>query len=626
MANYDKHQRLFEEFEPVSTEQWEQVIERDLKGADYNKKLIWRSVDGITVRPYFRREDIESLNLSDSNPGEYPYTRGSKSTVNNWFIRQDLVFESIRQSSEKALILLKKGAESINFKFAEHISSGELAKLLASLPLKDIELKITGLDISLLPELLKKLSAGNGLINSDIRLNWDWDPLGEFSLSGILGDEDAIYAKMAETIRQTGKYPKVRVIGVNGTNFRSAGSKFVQELAFSLAQANDYLAEMDELGLPADMTAPKLAFNFAIGSNYFLELAKLRAARMLWSRIVEAYEITDPAQAKMYVHAETSMWNKTVYDPYVNMLRTTTEAMSAVLGGVNSLTVHPFDATFKEADEFGERLARNKQIILKEEAHFDKVVDPGGGSYYIEKLTDSIAAEAWKLFQEVEKRGGYTEAFLEGYIQNEITSSAQMRDENIALRKEILLGINQFPDNNEFLNPHADSSHIKTPVPDPTGADAHPLIPYRGAEGFEFLRIATERSKKRPRVFMLTIGNLPWRKARADFAANFFGCAGYEIINNLGFKTVAEGMKAGEKAGADIIVLCSSDEEYAEFGPEAAKINDSKSILVIAGNPKEQKEKLQSAGISKFIHVRTNVLETLKQFHKDLGIKFLDIY
>jgi len=343
---------------------------------------------------------------------------------------------------------------------------------------------------------------------------------------------------------------------------------------------------------------------------------------MLWSRIVESYDITEPARAKMYVHAETSMWNKTVYDPYVNMLRTTTEAMSAILGGVNSLTVHPFDATFKEAGEFSERLARNKQIILKEEAHFDKVVDPGGGSYYIEKLTDSIGAEAWKLFQEVERRGGYTQAFMEGHIQNEITTSAQLRDENIALRKEVFLGINQFPNNSEFLDPQADSSHIISPVPDPSGADTHPLIFYRGAEGFEFLRMATEKAEKRPKVFMLTIGSLPWRKARAEFASNFFGCAGYEIVNNLGFETIEEGMKAAKEDEADIIVLCSSDDEYADYGPEASKINIDKSILVVAGYPKPIIEKLESVGISRFIHIKTNVLETLKGFNKDLGIKF----
>ena len=621
MAISDKKKGLFSEFPPVSTEAWEKAIEKDLKGADYEKKLVWRSVDGITVKPYYRREDLNDLKIKDSNPGEYPYTRGSKSNVNNWFIRQEVDFKSTDQASARALYLIKKGAESIHFKFKGQVNVKELKGLFDKLPLEEIEVKISGLSVGILPELLDSLLSLNSSIKSALRLNWDWDPIGDLCMTGRLFDEDAVYDQMADILRITESLPKVRVIGVHGTYFRSAGSKFVQELAFSLAQANEYLAEMNELGIPADETAPKIAFNFAIGSNYFLELAKLRAARMLWSRIVESYEIKDPNKAKMYVHAETSMWNKTVYDPYVNMLRTTTEAMSAVLGGVNSLTVHPFDATYKEPDEFGERLARNKQIILKEEAHFDKVVDPGGGSYYIEKLTDSIAFEAWKLFQEVEKQGGFTDAFLNGYIQNEIVSSAQMRDQNIAKRKEILLGINQFPDLNEFLNPKADPSVIKTPVTDPAGADAHPLIPYRGAEGFEFIRMATEKSGRRPKVFLLPAGKLAWRKARADFAANFFGCAGYDIIGNKGFDTVIEGIEAAKSKNAEIIVLCSSDDEYADLGPEFAKNIYDGCIPVIAGYPKDIADNLKEHGLEHFIHIKTNILEKLKEFHKELGIE-----
>ena len=622
MADLNSKKGLFAEFPPVSTEECEKVIEKDLKGADYEQKLVWRSVDGITVKPYFRREDLEGLNLKDSNPGEFPYTRGSKSNVNNWFIRQDVAYVSVEESSEKALYLLSRGAESINFKFRKEVLADELAELLAKLPLKEIEVTISGIDIKILPEVLEKLAEKHGVVNSDIRLNWDWDPLGDFIMSGKLGDEDAAYEKMADMLGYAADYPKLRILSIHGNYFRSAGSKFVQELAFSLAQANEYLAEMNEMGITADKTGPNIVFNFAIGSNYFLELAKLRAARMLWSRIIESYDVDDLNRAKMYLHAETSSWNKTVYDPHVNMLRTTTEAMSAILGGVNSLTVHPFDSAFKEPDEFSERLARNKQILLKEEAHFDKVIDPGGGSYYIEKLTDSIAAESWKLFQEVEKRGGFTEAFLEGYIQNEITTSAQLRDENIARRKENLLGINQYPNYNETLNPRADQSMIKTPVTDPTGADAHPLIPYRGAEGFEFLRIATEKSGKRPKVFMLTIGKLVWRKARAEFSANFFGCAGYEIINNKGFESVSEGLEAANKVKADVIVLCSSDEEYFDYGPEFAKSVNVDFIPVIAGYPKELIDDLQQKGLKHFIHMKSNTLETLRDFHRELGIKF----
>ncbi len=625
MATNEKQENLFDEFDPVSTKSWEEAIKRDLKGADYNKKLVWRSVDGITVLPYYRHEDIEDLDIQDAMPGVYPFVRGTKPDSNTWLIRQDIDFQTVEKGVEKACFLINNGVQAIGFNFLNPVGTEELTELLGRLPLKDIEVTISGLDTRNVSEVLDFLSSHKGFMKTDLRIHWDWDPLGEFSMSGKLGDEDEIYSRMAALLEQTMQYPGVKIIAVHGNYFRQSGSKFVQELGFSLALANEYLAEMDDQGYTADETAASMVFNFAIGSNYFLELAKLRAARLLWSRIIETYPGSVTDSAKMYVHAETSTWNKTVYDSHVNLLRTTTEAMSAVLGGVDSLTVHPFDNAFKIPDAFSERLARNQQIILKEESNFDKVVDPGGGSYYIEKLTDSIASEAWKLFKEVEKRGGYTEAFLQGYIQNEITTSAQLRDENIALQKEVLLGTNQYPDNNEFLSPEADLSLVRTIVVDPTGADAHPLIPYRGAEGFENLRMATENAEKRPKVFLLTIGNSTMRQRRAGFAANFFGCAGYEILNNVGFNSIQDGIAAAVDASADIIVLCSSDKEYADFGPEAVKVNQGQAILVIAGYPREIIEHLRTEGITHFIHVGTNILDTLWKFHRELGLPSADL-
>jgi len=620
MAADKEKTKLFSEFEPVSTESWEKLIEQDLKGADYNQRLVWRSVDGITVRPYFRSEDLEGLGFIDSLPGQYPFVRGTKTNSNDWLIRQYIDFENAEQALEKANLMIKGGVQSIAFNFRDHLSPGNLAGFLSKLPLNDREVTLCGADTADIPEVLELLTGEKGFGKSDLKIHWDWDPLADFSMSGKLGDEDEIYERMASLIKKVRDYPGVKILSVHGNYFRQAGSKFVQELGFSLAVANEYLAEMSELGISADETSSRMVFNYANGSNYFLELSKLRAARMLWARITGEYPEVKKTGPAMYLHVETSPWNKTVYDPYVNMLRTTTEGMSAVLGGVDSLTIHPFDSPYKTPDDFSERLARNQQLILKHEAYFDKVVDPGGGSYYIEKLTDSISAEAWKLFQEVERRGGYAEAFLNGYIQNEIATSAELRDKNIALRKEVLLGTNQFPDHNESLNPHADMSRIIAAVIDPSGADAQPLIPYRGAEGFESLRIATEKSGRRPKVFLLTTGNPVMRKARAGFAANFFGCGGYEVVDNQGFSNVREGMDAAGQAGADIIVLCSSDEEYAAIGPEAVSASNGDAIIVVAGYPQDIVSMLESRGIRHFIHLKTNVLEALRGFHKELGI------
>jgi methylmalonyl-CoA mutase len=323
----------------------------------------------------------------------------------------------------------------------------------------------------------------------------------------------------------------------------------------------------------------------------------------------------------MKMHAETSFWNMTIYDPYVNVLRTTTEAMSAALGGVDALTVKPFDAAFKTATEFSERIARNQQIILKEESHFNKVTDAAAGSYFIENLTDKIAAEAWRIFLEIEDAGGFIQALQKGVIQTMVREMQQTRLQNVATRKETILGTNQFPNALE----KADDAvcECAKQVWDMTleGAEIETIKPFRMAMEFENLRLEVEEfSKKhhRPLVFMLTIGSLSMRKARAQFASNFFACAGYEIVDNNGFNTIDEGLNAAFEKKADIVVLCSSDEEYATLAPEAIDKIGKKALLVIAGNPVDCIEALKAKGIEHFIHVRSNLLETLKGFNERL--------
>ena len=352
-----------------------------------------------------------------------------------------------------------------------------------------------------------------------------------------------------------------------------------------------------------------------------MEIAKFRAARMLWANIVKEYGATNLDSQKINVHAVTSQWNMTVYDTYVNMLRGTTEAMSGAMAGVDSMEVLPFDYTFREPAEFSNRIARNTQIILKEESHLDKISDPGAGSYYIENLTASIAEQAWKLFMASESKGGYINALKEGYIQSEIKAASAKRDFNIATRKETLLGTNQYPNFNEQA-PNDLTLNVVT-----RGADVQksnnpiiePIERYRGAQAFEALRFATDTSGKQPKVFMLTFGNLAFCRARAQFASNFFAVAGFAVQDNNRFATVEDGVKAALEAKADIIVACSSDDEYAVGVPEINKHIAGKAILVVAGEP-ACKDDLMAAGINNFISVKSNVLETLKQYQTQLGI------
>jgi methylmalonyl-CoA mutase len=286
---------------------------------------------------------------------------------------------------------------------------------------------------------------------------------------------------------------------------------------------------------------------------------------------------------------------------------------------VNSICVTPFDKAYETPDDFSERIARNQQLLLKEESHFDKVVDPAAGSYYIENLTVSIAQQAWNLFLQVEDEGGMLESIKAGKVQAAVNASNKARHEAVSKRKEVLLGTNQYPNFNE----KAGDKKPLAPCCCCGSQDEAPiatLVKDRAASEFEALRLQTEHSGRRPKAFMLTIGNLAMRQARAQFSCNFLACAGYEVIDNLGFPTVEEGVEAAVKAGADIVVICSSDDEYAEYAVPAFKALNGRAMFVVAGAPACMDD-LKAAGIENFIHVRVNVLDTLKEYNQKLGIK-----
>jgi methylmalonyl-CoA mutase len=415
------------------------------------------------------------------------------------------------------------------------------------------------------------------------------------------------------------KFPKFRLLTVNAQLLHNAGGTAVQELGYALNWTNEYLVLLTEAGLNIDEIAKRMTLHISVGSNYFMEIAKIRAARMLLANVLKAH---NAKHTQIFVHASTSKWNKSLYDPNVNMLRTTTEAMSAALGGADSIHVDAYDNTYKCADEFSARIARNQQIILKEESYFDKIVDPSGGSYYIESLTDAIAQHAWKLFQDIEETGGFAAAFKAGTIQDAIAKTAHQRDLDIANRKTIVLGTNQYPNQHETMLEKIES---KCAFDTSVGAGhALPLRLYRGSEAFEELRLATEKAvksgKKKPIVFLLTYGNLAMRKARAGFALNFFGCAGYEIVDNAGFKTPEDGANAAISAKADIVVLCSSDEDYPELVNGVCAVLKGKVNITLAGHPGDNLEAFKAAGVDEFIHVRSNLIETLNAYQKQLGI------
>ena len=617
MADNTK-QLLFSDFPKVSTQEWMDKITADLKGADFEKKLVWRTNEGFNVQPFYRSEDLESLNYLESQPGEFPYVRGNNAKTNKWFVRQDIIVKDAKEANEKALTVLTKGVDSIGFVIEdkELVSEANIEALLKNIISDDVEINFNACCgnkklVESVVAVLNKMNRTHAKVKGSI----DFDPIGSVTIKGkaCLATDKAL-DRAKEIVEVAKNFPQFKTIAVNAKHYNNAGASIVQELAFGLAMGNEYLSQLTERGLSINEAAANLKFNFGVSGNYFMEIAKLRAGRMLWAKIVEAYKPTGVEVCKMHVHSETSEWNKTIFDPNVNMLRTQTEAMSASLGGTQSLTVQPYDSLYKDSDEFSERIARNQQLLLKEESHFEKIVDPSAGSYYIENLTNSIAEQAWALFVEVEEKGGYLAAMKEGFIQGLVKETADKRRKAVATRRENLLGTNQFPNTGEIISGDIDFSKLeKVSVSCEGEKEVEPITLFRAADQFETLRLATEKAAKRPKVFMLTYGNLAMRLARSQFSGNFFGCAGYEIQDNLGFETVEAGVEAAKAAKADIVVLCSSDDEYAEAAPKAFELLGN-TPLVIAGAP-ACAEELKAKGIKHFVNVRSNVLETLQEFN-----------
>jgi methylmalonyl-CoA mutase len=467
---------LGQDFPPVSTATWEAVIQKDLKGADYEKRLVWRSDEGIAVRPYYRSENLAGLGAQTSSlPGEFPFVRGDGKP---WKIDQDAV------------------------------------------PPADA-------------------------IRVDLVLE--------------------------------------------------AGADAIQQLGIALAAGVEKLTKLCT-DRPVDVAAREIEFVFAVGSTYFFEIAKLRAARMLWAQAVAAFSPVDLDSCRMNLHVRTSKLNKSFCDPYTNVLRVTTEAMSAAIGGCETLTVQPFG--------FEEHLALGVQRVLAEEAHLNAVADPAGGSYYIEALTASLAREAWKLFQRIEAGGGYGQALTAGWLAGEIAKTRTAREKAVSSRRRALVGVNNYPDLN--------GKPLK--MSNPEASDA-PFPQFRLAEPFEEIRERTERhvlvTGHAPKVLLLKRGDVKMRTARANFALNFFGCAGFAIAES----------ESDDYAGADadLLVLCSSDPEYLSFAEEV--VSAVKVPVIVAGNPKEQIEALTAAGVQGFVHVGSDAVETLTHWQDRLGVR-----
>lgn len=613
-------EKLFTEFQAPTTQEWLDKIQVDLKGADFQKRLVWRTPEGFSVQPFYRKEDVDKLQTPNALPGVFPFVRGNKKDDNTWYIRQEINAADAGAANAKAKEILNKGIDSLSFKIpGKSVSAEHVKQLLDGIYCDCVELNFSTCKRHSveLAQLLVSYFESKGYDKEKIVGSIDWDPMEKIVMKGK--DAEPIL-KFAPALVDTLKdYPNFRCVTVNAVSLNNSGAYIVQELGYALAWGNEYMQQLVDAGVEPTLAARKIKFNMGVSENYFMEIAKFRAGRMLWAQIVKQYEPKCDCACKMCVNAVTTSYNMTLFDAHVNLLRSQTETMSAALGGVHSIVVTPFDAAYEEPDDFSERIARNQQLLLKEECHFNTVVDPSAGSYYIEQLTTSLAAEAWKLFLKVEEEGGFLSSIKAGTVQDDINATNEKRHTLAAQRREFILGTNQFPNFTE-------KSEGKMPRVKVCGCGHKEETAYKAintsrlAADFETLRIATENADKQPVAFMLTIGNLVWRQARAQFSCNFLAAAGYKVMDNLGFSSVEEGVDAALAAGADIVVLCSSDDEYAEFAVPAYKYLDGRAMFVVAGAPACADE-LKAAGIENFIHVKVNQLETLKMYNEKLGIK-----
>jgi methylmalonyl-CoA mutase len=652
----------FSEFPPTPYEEWRKAVDKILKGIPFEKRLLTKTYEQIELQPMYRQEDIKGLPYLDNLPGFAPYLRSttpSGCVINGWDIAQEITCSTPAAFNTALRIDLERGQNAVNIVLdrptlfgidadqakVEDIGNGglsissfaDLNQALEGINLENIPIFIQTTNSALaLTALLAAVVKQQGRSLNKVRGTIGMDPLGHLVSEGCLTcDLDTIYNVMAQLIEWSKiNAPGLRAVTILGHPYHNGGASATQELAFALATAVEYIRAMQAHGLDVEDVAPHFSFSLSIGSNFFMEIARLRAARLLWSKIIKAFGGGQEAQ-KIRLHARTSAWNKTVYDQHVNLLRATTEAFSSIVGGCDSLHISPFDELLRVPDEFSRRIARNTHIVLREESHINKTVDPAGGSWYVESLTDSIARKTWSILQEVEKQGGMASSLTAGWPQAQVAAISSRRAANIAKRKDIFVGTNMYPNLKESLikpmpvdmwslqrerietlritratqdtnrkkaaldklaaAATASCDRVETAIQAviagasigeitqaalvKNDANIGPKITAinteRGAKAFEMLRQVTEsfavHTGRRPQVFLATMGPLNQHKGRADFATAFLGVGGFETIYPAGFRTSDEAAEAAIASKAEAVVICSTDATYPEIVPELAQ-------------------------------------------------------
>ena len=615
---------------------WKRTVEAELKGVPFEKKLVTRTFEGVAIQPLYTRLDLAGFTSVKTLPGRVPFQRGVRPFGYkniSWFAAQEIAAATPSEFNGALSSDLMHGQNCVVIDI-EKTSVDSLEKLsaaLAGVELTAVPVYLrTGADATMVAACFMELVRSRGIAAELLDGAVTADPLAVWVRDGGLPVSlDSLYDALASWTRRSAEdSPRLATIGVDAAIWGNAGATAIQELAFALAASAEYLRALAFRKVSPEVAGVRLQFRFAIGPQFFSEIAKFRAFRPLWTRVLSAFGVSPELAAKASVNAVTGNWNKTRLDQHVNMLRVTTEALSAVLGGVDALHIAPFDELSGKTDDFSRRIARNVHTLIAEEFSFTQTADAAGGSWYVEKLTDEFARKAWELFQDIEGRGGFAASLRAGYLQQLVAKAATEKADAIAKRRLGLIGTNLFPNLRERPLVSAAAAAVRK-VNFADGTVITPVVACRAAEPFEALREASDafaaRTGARPKVFLAKMGPPLQHKARADFSAGFFATGGFESLAKQSFETAETAAAAAIASGASIAVLCSTDETYPELVPafaRAVKAAKPAVTVVLAGLPADAAvvTAFRAAGVDEFIHVRANVPQVLANLLKQIGV------
>jgi methylmalonyl-CoA mutase len=690
-----------DDFPPVTYEAWRSLVEADLNGAPFEKKLVTHTYEGIDIQPIYTRKNFPGERDPNGFPGLPPFVRGARAlgtVMRGADLRQEHAHPDLAVTNRTIRADLADGAISIQLRLDAAARNGldpdeaaaaglagrdgMMAYRVDDLDTALADVDLTGVGITLdvgaafLPaaSLLAALWQRRGVSLHQVRGAFNADPLAELARDGQLPISiKSAMTMLADLAEWTSHHcPRVTAVGVDTSPYHHSGASAAQDLAFGLATAVAYLRAMTDAGMDFDTAARQMLFSFRLGTHHFLAIAKLRAARRLWWQVIEACGGAGTAGA-MRIHTRTSNRVLTKRDPYVNILRNTVGVFAAIVGGADVITSVPLDHLAGLPDDFSRRVARNTFLILQEEGHLHRVIDPAGGSWFLDTTTDQLAVEAWSIFQEIERLGGMFAVLESGWVNEQIAAAHAPRASDIARRKEGITGVSEFPNLAEERivrrSPDIDAlreaaaSRVKTARPhselvviqlssDTKTAEAvaaaakgatvgqlaralafhvapakiEPLVARGFAEPFEELRDATDAWQavhgRRPQVFLANMGPVAHHTARATYAKNFFEAGGFEVIATDGFQDAAAAAAAFSESGATIAVICSSDKLYPEVVPKVAarlKAAGARSV-VLAGNPGANEAVWREAGVDRFIYVKCDVLATLQELLREQGV------